>query len=95
MANVERTKRSNWTSQRVSSIIILCLASLGFVYSFNQGLGYLKARQENKDLLKQKQELLAEYEMYHSLIEDHDAKVIIQDRGYCYDPSSNSFYKCN
>lgn len=94
MALVEREKRNPWNTQRISSIIILCFASLGFVYSFNAGLGYFKANQEHKQLLQQKQELLAEYEMYQSLIDDHNSKVIIQEKGYCYDPVSNSFYKC-
>lgn len=94
MARVEREKRNTWTTQRISSIIILCLACLGFIYSFDASINYFKTKQENKDLIQQKQELLAEYEMYQSLIDDHNSKIIIQEKGYCYDPLSNAFYKC-
>lgn len=94
MAKVEREKRNIWNVQRISSIVILFAACLCFVYSFNSLYGYFKAKQENKELLQQKKDLLEEYEMYQSLIEDHNWKIIIQEKGYCYDPTSNSFYKC-
>lgn len=94
MAQVERKKRNIWTTQRISSIIIICAAALGFIYSFEAGVSYFKTKQEHKELLQQKQELLAEYEMYQSLIGDHNSKIIIQENGYCYDTSSNAFYRC-
>ena len=94
MVEVERKVKNHVPTTRIISVFILVLSIIGISFSTNKLYEHYLLREEQKELLTRKQELIEENEEFQDLLDEENYNIITYKDGYCYNPNTKIAYKC-
>ena len=94
MVEVERKQKKIMPTSRIISIFILILSTIGISFSTNKIYEYYTLKQEQKELIQRKKELIEENEEFQTLLDEENYNIVTYKDGYCYNPSTKTAYKC-
>lgn len=94
MAAVVREKTKKVNRNRIISVVILICSICCLIYCGSVIYNFVIEKRENSKLEKEQKSLALKYEYYKTVLEHDNYKIIVQEKGYCYEVGTNKTYKC-